>query len=302
MNHSSITLSAGARFRAAIDAERPLQVVGTVNAYCALLAERAGFRALYLSGAGVANASFGLPDLGITTLNDVCEDVRRITQATPLPLLVDADTGWGGAFLIGRTIRELHRAGAAGCHLEDQVQAKRCGHRPGKTLVSSAEMCDRLKAAMDASPDDQFVIMARTDAHAVEGLTAAIDRAGAYVDAGAHMIFAEALTSLEDYRAFTQAISVPVLANITEFGKTPLFRTDELGASGVRLVLYPLSAFRAMNRAAERVYRTLRKEQSQASVLELMQTRDELYDVLGYLRYEQQLDALFSHDPPGKPS
>jgi methylisocitrate lyase len=293
MSETSGRETAGARFWAALEVERPLQLAGTINAYCALLAERAGFRAIYLSGAGVANASFGLPDLGITTLNDVCEDARRITQATTLPLLVDADTGWGGAFQIARAVRELHRAGAAGCHLEDQIQAKRCGHRPGKALVSAAEMCDRLKAALDASPDGQFVIMARTDAYAVEGLAAAIDRAGAYVDAGAHMIFAEALTTLDEYRAFTSAISVPVLANLTEFGKTPLFRADELGRHGVRLVLYPLSAFRAMSRAAERVYRALRHEQSQAAVLDLMQTRDELYDVLEYLKYEQKLDALF---------
>lgn len=290
--------SAGARFRLAVETERPLQIVGTVNAYCALLAERAGFQAIYLSGAGVANASFGLPDLGITTLNDVCEDVRRITQATSLPLLVDADTGWGGAFQIGRTIRELSRAGAAGCHLEDQVQAKRCGHRPGKEIVSTEEMCDRLKAALDACPDDQFVVMARTDAHAIEGLSAAIERAAAYVAAGAHMIFAEALTSLEEYQAFTSALSVPVLANITEFGKTPLFRTDELAAHGVRLVLYPLTAFRAMSRAAEVVYQTVRMERSQASVVDLMQTRTELYDVLGYQRYEQQFDALLAQQKP----
>jgi len=285
--------SPGERLRQAVATERPLQVVGTINAYCALLAERAGFQALYLSGAGVANASFGLPDLGITTLNDVCEDVRRITQATTLPLLVDADTGWGGAFQIGRTIRELARAGAAGCHLEDQVQAKRCGHRPGKALVSTAEMCDRLKAALDARPGDQFVIMARTDAHASEGLSAAIDRAAAYVAAGAHMIFAEALTSLDEYRAFTAAMPVPVLANITEFGKTPLFTTDELANHGVRLVLYPLSAFRAMSRAAAGVYTAIRTEHSQASVVDGMQTRAELYDVLGYFEYEQKLDALF---------
>lgn len=288
--------SPGARFRAAVEAERPLQVVGTINAYCALLAERAGFRALYLSGAGVANASFGLPDLGITTLNDVCEDVRRITQATTLPLLVDADTGWGGAFQIARTIRELSRAGAAGCHLEDQVQAKRCGHRPGKALVSSAEMCDRLKAAVDSRTDPQFVVMARTDAHAVEGLSAAIDRSLAYVDAGADMIFAEALTTLDEYRQFTKSVSVPVLANLTEFGKTPLFRVEELGQCGVRLVLYPLSAFRAMSRAAELVYQTIRTQQTQASVVDQMQTRTELYDVLGYLNYERKLDALFSPD------
>lgn len=294
-------LPAGARLRHAVDAERPLQVVGAINAYCALLAERAGFRALYLSGAGVANASFGLPDLGITTLNDVCEDVRRITQATSLPLLVDADTGWGGAFQIARTIRELARAGAAGCHLEDQVQAKRCGHRPGKALVSTSEMCDRLKAAVDACPDEHFVVMARTDAHASEGLAAAIDRARAYVAAGAHMLFAEALTTLDEYRAFTAAVPVPVLANITEFGRTPLFRTDELDQAGVRLVLYPLSAFRAMSRAAERVYRTIRTEHSQAGVIDQMQTRAELYDVLDYLAYERKLDSLFASDQTNPP-
>src|SRR6266446_191999 len=217
------SLSPGARFRAAVEAERPLQIAGAVNAYCAMLAERVGFRALYLSGAGVANASFGLPDLGITSLNDVCEDIRRITQATSLPLLVDADTGWGGAFMIARTIREMTRAGAAGCHLEDQVQAKRCGHRPGKELVSAAEMCDRIKAAVDARTDADFVIMARTDAHASEGLNAAIERSRDYAAAGADMIFAEALSTLEEYRAFTGALSAPVLANITEFGRTPLF-------------------------------------------------------------------------------
>jgi methylisocitrate lyase len=290
------SLSPGARLRAAVEAERPLQVAGAVNAFCAMLAERAGFRALYLSGAGVANASFGLPDLGMTTLNDVCEDIRRITQATSLPLLVDADTGWGGAFMIARTIREMIRAGAAGCHLEDQVQAKRCGHRPGKELVSAAEMCDRIKAAADARIDAQFVIMARTDAHASEGLNAAIERAQGYVVAGADMIFAEALTSLDEYRAFTSALgeSVPVLANLTEFGKTPLFTVEELRGSGVRLVLYPLSAFRAMNQAALTVYETLRTQGTQQGVTHLMQTRDELYDVLGYHGYEQRLDALFA--------
>ena len=261
-----------------------------------MLAERAGFRALYLSGAGVANASFGLPDLGITTLNDVCEDIRRITQATSLPLLVDADTGWGGAFMIARTIREMTRAGAAGCHLEDQVQAKRCGHRPGKELVSAAEMCDRIKAAVDARTDAQFVVMARTDAHANEGLKAAIERAQAYAAAGADMIFAEALTSLDEYRAFTSALGegVPVLANLTEFGRTPLFTVEELRGTGVRLVLYPLSAFRAMNKAALTVYETLRAQGTQQGVTHLMQTRSELYDVLGYHDYEQKLDALFS--------
>jgi methylisocitrate lyase len=280
-----------------VDAERPLQVVGAVNAMCAMLAERAGFRALYLSGAGVANASFGLPDLGITTLNDVCEDIRRITQATALPLLVDADTGWGGAFMIARTIREMTRAGAAGCHLEDQVQAKRCGHRPGKELVSAAEMCDRIKAAADARTDAQFVIMARTDAHANEGLKAAIERAHAYVVAGADMIFAEALTSLDEYRAFASALGegVPVLANLTEFGKTPLFTVEELRGTGVRLVLYPLSAFRAMNQAAATIYQTLRTQGTQQGVTHLMQSRDELYDVLGYHGYEQKLDALIAN-------
>lgn len=286
-------MSAGARFRAALEAERPLQIAGTINAYTALLAERAGFRAVYLSGAGVANASFGLPDLAMTTLNDVCEDVRRIASATDLPLLVDADTGWGSAFMIGRSIRELTRAGAAGCHLEDQVAVKRCGHRPGKALVEAAEMCDRLKAAADGRTDDAFVIMARTDAHAVEGQQAAIDRAAAYVEAGADAIFAEALTTLDEYRQFTDAIEVPVLANLTEFGKTPLFTTDELGGVGVRMALYPLSAFRAMSAAALNVYETLRRDGTQQAVVDTMQTRMELYDVLGYQAYEDKLDELF---------
>lgn len=286
-------MSAGARFRAALEAERPLQIAGTINAYTALLAERAGFRAIYLSGAGVANASFGLPDLAMTTLNDVCEDVRRIASATDLPLLVDADTGWGSAFMIGRSIRELIRAGAAGCHLEDQVAVKRCGHRPGKALVEAAEMCDRLKAAADGRTDDAFVIMARTDAHAVEGQQAAIDRAAAYVEAGADAIFAEALTTLDEYRQFTDAIAVPVLANLTEFGKTPLFTTDELGGVGVRMALYPLSAFRAMSAAALNVYETLRNDGTQEAVVDTMQTRMELYDVLGYQAYEDKLDELF---------
>jgi len=286
--------SAGARLRRAVADERPLQVVGAVNAYSALLAARAGFRSLYLSGAGVANASFGLPDLGITGLNDVCEDVRRITSATDLPLLVDADTGWGAAFNIVRTVKDLIRSGAAGCHLEDQVQAKRCGHRPGKALVSAAEMTDRIRAAVDGRGDDEFVIMARTDAHAVEGQQAAVDRALAYVEAGADMIFAEALATLEEYRQFTQAVKVPVLANITEFGKTPLFSVEELKDAGVGLVLYPLSAFRAMNRAAEAVYGAIRSEGTQKNMLDRMQTRAELYDVLGYHEYEQKLDELFS--------
>ena len=285
--------SAGARFRSALDAERPLQVVGAVNAYAALLAERAGFKALYLSGAGVANASFGLPDLGMTSLNDVCEDIRRITGATELPLLVDADTGWGAAFNISRTVQEMIRAGAGALHIEDQVAAKRCGHRPGKELVEAAEMCDRIKAAVDGRTDAKFVIMARTDAHAVEGQQAAVDRALKYVEAGADMIFAEALTTLDEYQQFTQAVKVPVLANITEFGKTPLLTTQELGGAGVRLVLYPLSAFRAMSKAAERVYGELRRQGTQKGVLDTMQSRTELYDVLGYMDYEKKLDELF---------
>lgn len=288
--------SPGARLRAAVEAERPLQVVGAINAYSALLAERCGFRALYLSGAGVANASFGLPDLGLTTLNDVCEDVRRITGATDLPLLVDADTGWGQAFMIGRTVRELGRAGAAGLHLEDQVQAKRCGHRPGKALVSTQEMCDRIKAAVDGRRDDAFVIMARTDAHASEGAQAALERARAYVAAGADMIFAEALHTLEEYRAFTGALDVPVLANITEFGRTPLLSVAELRAAGVGLVLYPLSAFRAMSAAALAVYGAIREQGTQKDVLGRMQTRDELYEVLGYHEYERKLDELFAKE------
>jgi methylisocitrate lyase len=287
--------SPGQRFRSLVETDRPLQVVGAVNAYAAMLAERAGFRAIYLSGAGVANASFGLPDLGVTSLNDVCEDARRITQATPLPLLVDADTGWGGAFSVARTVKELSRAGAAGCHLEDQVQAKRCGHRPGKALVSAAEMCDRIKAAVDARADD-FVVMARTDAHASEGLNAAVERSQRYVEAGADMIFAEALTTLDEYRAFTAAVRVPVLANVTEFGKTPLFTVEELGAAGVGLVLYPLSAFRAMAKAAEAVYAAIRTHGTQAGVVAAMQTRAELYDVLRYHEYEQKLDALFARE------
>jgi len=291
MSQRSIT--AGAGLRAAVEAERPLQVVGTVNAYAALLAERSGFRAVYISGAGVANASFGLPDLGMTSRNDVCEDVRRITSACELPLLVDADTGWGGAFNIAKTCADLIKSGAAGMHLEDQVEAKRCGHRPGKALVPAGEMSDRIKAAVDGRTDSTFVIMARTDAHAVEGQQAALERAHAYVEAGADMIFAEALTSLEEYRQFTASISVPVLANITEFGKTPLFTTTELGSVGVRLVLYPLSAFRAMSRAALTVYEALRKDGTQKSVVDLMQTRTELYDVLGYNEYEKKLDELF---------
>ncbi|MFZ9060466.1 MAG: methylisocitrate lyase [Steroidobacteraceae bacterium] len=289
-------VSPGEKLRTAVKEEVPLQVVGAVNAFSALLAERSGFRALYLSGAGVANASFGLPDLGITMLNDVCEDVRRICSATDLPLLVDADTGWGAAFNIERTCRDLIRSGAAGMHLEDQVQAKRCGHRPGKELVSCAEMVDRLKAAVDGRTDENFVVMARTDAHAVEGQQAAVDRALAYVEAGADMIFAEALASLDEYRQFTSAVPVPVLANITEFGKPPLFTVEELASAGVGLVLYPLSAFRAMSKAALEVYGTLRREGTQKAVLDTMQTRAELYEVLGYHDYEKKLDELFSRD------
>jgi methylisocitrate lyase len=292
--------SAGARFWSALEAERPLQVAGSINAYAALLAERAGFKALYLSGAGVANASFGLPDLGMTSLNDVCEDIRRISGATELPLLVDADTGWGSAFNISRTAAEMIRAGAAGMHIEDQVAAKRCGHRPGKELVDAAEMCDRIKAAVDGRTDAKFVIMARTDAHASEGQQAALDRAAKYVEAGADMIFAEALVTLDEYKQFTKVIKVPVLANITEFGKTPMFTTQELGDAGVRLVLYPLSAFRAMSKAAERVYAELKQKGTQKGALDTMQTRTELYDVLGYMDYEKKLDQLFAQDSKKK--
>ena len=287
-------MSAGLNLRNAVREEVPLQVVGAINAYCARLAERAGFKGLYLSGAGAANASFGLPDLGITTLNDVCEDVRRITAASDVPLLADADTGWGSAFNIARTVRDLTRAGAAGCHLEDQEQAKRCGHRPNKAIVSQGEMVDRIKAAVDARTDDQFVVMARTDAVASQGVQAGIERAAAYVEAGADMIFAEALYSLEDYRAFTRAVPVPLLANITEFGKTPLFTVEELREVGVQLVLYPLSAFRAMSAAAARVYETIRKRGTQQDVVDQMQTREELYDVLNYHSYEDKLDQLFT--------
>jgi methylisocitrate lyase len=279
--------------REALEQERPLQIVGAVNAYSALLAQASGFRALYLSGAGVANASFGLPDLGMTSLNDVCEDVRRITAATDLPLLVDADTGWGGAFSIARTCSQLIKSGAAGMHLEDQVAAKRCGHRPGKELVPAREMADRIKSAVDGRTDEQFVVMARTDAHAVEGQQAALDRAVKYVEAGADMIFAEALTTLDEYRQFTSAVKVPVLANLTEFGKTPYFTTQELASVGVRLVLYPLSAFRAMSKAALDVYGAIRRDGTQKSVVPLMQTRADLYDKLGYLDYEKKLDELF---------
>jgi methylisocitrate lyase len=286
--------SPGARLRQAVSEERPLQVVGAINAYHAMMAERVGYRALYLSGGGVAAGSLGLPDLGISNLHDVCEDVRRITYVTQAPLLVDADTGLGpSAFNIERTVRELMRAGAAGCHIEDQVQAKRCGHRPGKAIVSKAEMVDRIKAAADAARDG-FVIMARTDALAVEGLDAAIDRACACVEAGADMIFPEAMTELDQYQRFAEVVGVPVLANITEFGATPLYGTQELGAAGVGLVLYPLSAFRAMNKAALNVYEAIRRDGTQQGVVDTMQTRLELYDYLGYHAFEQKLDALFS--------
>lgn len=285
--------SPGWRLRKALSVEKPLQVAGAINAYTAVMAERVGFRALYVSGAGVANASFGLPDLGITTLNDCLEEVRRISGATELPLLVDADTGFGGAFQIARTIRQMSRAGAAGVHIEDQVMAKRCGHRPNKAIVSKGEMVDRIKAAADAREDSHFVIMARTDALAVEGLEAAIERACACVEAGADMIFPEALTNLEDYRRFADAVNVPVLANITEFGQTPLFTLEELRNAGVSLALYPLSAFRAMCAAALQVYQTIRLEGTQKNVVGLMQTREELYDFLHYYGYEQKLDQLF---------
>jgi methylisocitrate lyase len=281
------TASPGARFRAALAAERPLQIAGAINAYCALLAERAGFRALYLSGASVANASRGLPDLGATTLDDVLTDVRRIASATALPLLVDADTGWCEP---ARTVRELSAAGAAGLHFEDQVEAKRCGHRPNKQLVSSDEMATRIAAAAAAKSAPDFVIMARTDALAVEGLEAALARSRRYVEAGAEMVFAEACTTLDEFAAFTRALAVPVLANITEFGKTPLFTIDELRGAGIAMVLYPLSAFRAMNAAAVEVYRTIRADGTQRAVTDRMQTRAELYEVLNYHAAEEQLD------------
>ncbi len=289
------SLTPGLKFRQALEAERPLQVVGTANAYAALLARQAGFRAIYLSGAGVANASFGFPDLAMTTLADVCEDVRRITGACDLPLLVDADTGWGDALMIGRTVRELTRAGAAGCHLEDQVSTKRCGHRPGKALVETGEMVDRIKAAVDARGDDHFVLMARTDAHAVEGQQSALGRALRYAEAGADMIFAEALTTLDEYRQFTSSLEAPVLANLTEFGRTPMFTVDELRNAGVAVALYPLTGFRAMSAAALKTFETLRRSGTQADALEKMQTRDELYDVLDYRSYERKLDALFAN-------
>ena len=283
----------GARFWEALRTEKPLQLAGVINAYAAMMAERAGFRAVYLSGSGVATASYGLPDLGLTTLDNVAEDVRRITAATGLPLLVDADTAWGAAFMIARTVKTLASAGAAGIHIEDQVQAKRCGHRPGKQVVSTAEMCDRIKAAVDAKPSNDFVVMARTDAIAGEGVDAGIERAVAYREAGADMIFAEAVTDLADYRRFRSATGAPVLANITEFGKTPLFTLDELASVGVDIALYPLSAFRAMSQAAETVFNAIRREGTQRSVVPSMQTREELYEILDYHSYERKLDELF---------
>lgn len=298
---SAAPASAGARFRAALAAERPLQIVGTINAYHARLAERVGYRAIYLSGGGVAAASLGVPDLGISALDDVLTDVRRITDACPLPLLVDVDTGFGAsAFNIARTVKSLIKFGAAAMHIEDQVGAKRCGHRPGKELVSLQEMVDRIKAAADAKTDSSFVVMARTDALAVEGLQAAVDRACACVEAGADMIFPEAITELPMYKQFANAVGVPILANITEFGKTPLYTLDELRGADVAMVLYPLSAFRAMNAAALRVFQALRKDGTQKGVVELMQTRDELYDFLDYHAYERKLDELFARGKRGK--
>lgn len=286
--------SAGNRLRKALQQEKPLQIAGTINAYSAMLAERAGFRAIYLSGSGVASASYGLPDLGITNLRDVLDDVHRITSASQLPLLVDIDTGWGNAFNIARTIKSMSKAGAAGVHIEDQEQAKRCGHRPGKLIVPTMEMCDRLKAAVDARTDSSFVIMARTDALANEGLASAVERACHYVKAGAEMIFLEGVRELSQYHTVVEACKVPVLANITEFGVTPLFTRDELAQAGVSLILYPLSAFRAMNAAAMKVYHAIREHGSQKTVLNDMQTRDELYDVLDYLTYEKNIDTLFA--------
>ena len=289
----------GSRFHAALLEEKPLQVVGVINAYCAMMAERAGYKALYLSGSGVAAASYGLPDLGITSLLDVLEDAKRITDATPLPLLVDIDTGWGNAFNIARAVKQMQRARVAAVHIEDQVQAKRCGHRPRKLLVSTQEMVDRVKAAVDAKVDSKFVVMARTDALAIEGLSAAIDRAMAYIEAGADMIFFEGTTAIEQYQKFTAKVKVPVLANITEFGVTPIFTHDELAKAGVSLILYPLSAFRAMNAAALKVYETIRKTGTQQSVIDTMQSREELYEFLNYYSYEKKLDDLFSKERDG---
>lgn len=283
-------MTPGKKIRHALTIEKPLQIVGAINPYAAMMAQQVGYRALYLSGSGVASASYGVPDLGMTNLSDVLTDVRRITNCVDLPLLVDADTGWGHVFSIQRTVREMISAGAAGIHIEDQAQAKRCGHRPGKALVSSKEMQDRIKAAVDARTDSDFVIMARTDALANEGINAALDRAAAYVAAGADMIFAEAVTELEQYKKFVATVKVPVLANITEFGKTPLFTLEELKNVGVSMVLYPLSAFRAMNQAALNVFEAIRKEGTQKNVIDIMQTRDNLYKFLDYKKYEEELD------------
>jgi methylisocitrate lyase len=294
---AGVTLaSPGARFREAVAQEKPLQIAGTINAYAARLAERVGFRAIYLSGGGVAAGSLGLPDLGISTLDDVLTDIRRITDVCSLPLLVDVDTGWGGAFNIGRAVKSLIKMGAAAMHIEDQVQQKRCGHRPNKEIVSRDEMVDRIKAAADAKTDQSFVIMARTDALAVEGLQAAIDRACACVEAGADMIFPEAITELEMYKKFADAVKVPILANITEFGQTPLFSTQELASANVAMALYPLSAWRAANAAALKVYQAIRKDGHQKNVVDLMQSRDDLYDYLDYHSYEKKLDALFKRE------
>ena len=286
----------GARFRAAVAQEKPLQVIGAINAYTARMAERTGFKALYLSGGGVAANSLGMPDLGISTMEDVLIDIRRITDVTTLPLLVDIDTGWGGAFNIARTIRAVSKAGAGAVHMEDQVSTKRCGHRPGKEVVAKEEMVDRIKAAVDARTDPDFVIMARTDSLAIEGLDSAIERAMAYVEAGADMIFPEAMTELSMYRKFKDAVKVPILANITEFGHTPLYTTGELASVNVDIVLYCCSAYRAMNAAALKVYQTIRKEGTQANVVPLMQTRAELYEYLDYHAYEKKLDELFARD------
>jgi methylisocitrate lyase len=292
----SNSTSAGARLRAAMASEKPLQLPGAINAYAALQAKRAGFKALYVSGAGIANASFGLPDLGMTGLNDVCEDIRRISGAVDLPILVDADTGWGGAFNISRSVKELVRAGAAACHIEDQVQAKRCGHRPGKAIVPKADMVDRIKSAVDGRLDANFMIVARTDALAVEGIDSAIERAQACVEAGADVIFAEACTTIAEYQRFVREVKAPILANLTEFGKTPYFTADQLGEIGISMIIYPLSAFRAMAKAAEGVYGAIRAERTQQAVVDRMQTRTELYDVLGYMDYERKLDSLFGKE------
>lgn len=287
-------MTPGQKFRKALADNKPLQIVGTINAYAAMMAERIGHQAIYLSGGGVANASYGLPDLGMTSLNDVLEDVRRITSASSLPLLVDIDTGWGGAFNITRTIQQMEKAGAAAVHIEDQVMQKRCGHRPNKEIVSKGEMVDRIKACVDARNDESFFIMARTDAFAQEGLEAAIERAQACVEAGADGIFAEAIKTEEHYRAFSKALDVPILANITEFGQTELWNREQLGEWGAAMVLYPLSAFRAMNKAAETVYKSLLEEGDQRKVVDIMQTRMELYDYLNYHSFEQKLDSLFA--------